>query len=447
MKTLVIGAGEVGMNLARTLVADGQDVSIVERSGRRVRETGPEIDALVLEGNGASPRVLKQLGVGEFDLVAAVTTVDEVNVISALIAKQAGVETVVARVRDPDYFDGDGSGESDLTGIDFVIDPDRATAENIAQTIDVPGSVSVEYFGERRLALVELILGPDSPLVGRPLYERERPHPAYIVGLQRDDEAFLARPDTVPEAGDHILVSTASDQLREVVADFVGKVEPIRSAILFGGGRIGLPLAQLLEKRNINVTILEKDRERAEEIAGLVRHANVIEDEGISQEIQEEVGVGRTGAFVACAGDDRSNLVAALTAKRMGAGLALATISREEFLPLVDAIRLDGSFSPRLIAAEEILKFVHTTSVKSIRLLRTGFEAMEIEAAPGSEICGMAIGETHGVLSHCRVGAILHDDRVEIPGRGMTIEEGDTLLVLGPHGTLTEIESSFAGKA
>jgi trk system potassium uptake protein TrkA len=446
MKTLVIGAGEVGMNLARTLVADGQDVSIIEKSSRRINEVAAEIDALMIKGNGASPRMLREVDVGAFDLVAAVTTVDEVNVISALISKQAGVETVVARVRDPEYFDEDG-GQTELTGIDFVIDPDRATAESIAQTIEVPGAVSVEYFADGRLALAEVILGADSPLVGQPLSRRARPLPAYIVGIQRQNETILARPDSVPEPGDHILVSTASESLREVVADFVGEVRPIRSAILFGGGRIGLPLAHLLEQRKVNVTVLEKDRERADEIAGELRRSEVIDDEGISQEIQEEVGVSRTGAFVACAGDDRSNLVAALNAKRMGAGLSLATISREEFLPLVDAIGLDGSFSPRLIAAEEILKFVHTTSVKSIRLLRTGFEAMEIEAGPGSEICGMAIGETHGVLSHCRVGAVLHEDRVEIPVRGMEIEEGDTLLVLGPHGTMGEIESSFAGKA
>ena len=447
MKTLVIGAGEVGMNLAKTLVADGQDVSIVESSGRRVKEVGGEIDALVIEGNGASPRMLRQLEVGAFDLVAAVTTVDEVNVIASLIAKRAGVETVVARIRDPEYFEEDGGGKTELTGIDFVIDPDRATAESIAQTIEIPGAVSVEYFAEGRLALAELILDADSPLIGQPLSERARPHPAYIVGIQRASETMLARPESVPEAGDHILVSTAAESLREVVADFIGEVRPIRNAILFGGGRIGLPLAQLLEQRKVNVTILEKNRDRADEIAGELKRSKVIDDEGISQEIQEEVGVSRTGAFVACAGDDRSNLVAALNAKRMGAGLSLATISREEFLPLVDAIGLDGSFSPRLIAAEEILKFVHTTSVRSIRLLRTGFEAMEIEAGPGSEICGMAIGETHGVLSHCRVGAVLHEDRVEIPSRGMVIEEGDTLLVLGPHGTMGEIESSFAGKA
>ncbi|MFM8518989.1 MAG: Trk system potassium transporter TrkA [Solirubrobacterales bacterium] len=445
MKTLVIGAGEVGTNIARTLIADGQEVTVIESDRQRADQARTELDALVVEGNGASPRLLKETGVRGFDLVAAVTTIDEVNVIAALSAKGQGVGAVVARVRDPDFFDQGQASQTGVMGIDFVIDPDRATADDIAETIALPGSVSVEYFSEGRLALVELIVGEDSPLVGRPLSERERPQPAYIVGGSRAGTPFLARPDTVPEVGDHLIVSTARENVREAVAHLVGHVEPIRNVVIFGGGRIGLPLARALEERNVAVTVLERDAERSTELATALGHALVINDEGISREAQEDANVGTAGAFVACAGDDRANLVAALNAKRVGAGLCFATISREEFAPLVDALGLDASFSPRLITAEAILRFVHTKSVKEIHLFRTGFEAMEMEVEPGAEIIGMAVGETHGILKHCRVGALLHDDTIEIPKRGTEIAEGDRLLVLGEQGTLRGIETSFGG--
>ena len=445
MKTLVIGAGEVGMNIARTLVTDGQEVTVIERDPARAEQARAELDALVVEGNGASPRLLKETGVASFDLLAAVTTIDEVNVIAALSAKSQGVGTVVARVRDPDFFEPGQASQTGVMGIDFVIDPDRATAEDIAETIALPGSVSVEYFSEGRLALVELIVGEDSPLIGRPLSERERPQPAYIVAGSRAGLPFLARPDTVPEVGDHLILSTARENVREAVAHLVGHVEPIRNVVIFGGGRIGLPLARALEEKNVAVTVLERDAKRSTELAAALGRALVINDEGISRESQEDANVGTTGAFIACAGDDRANLVAALNAKRIGAGLCLATISREEFSPLVDALGLDASFSPRLITAEAILRFVHTKSVKALHFFRTGFEAMEMEVEPGAEIIGMAVGETHGILSHCRVGALLHDDTVEIPKRGTEINEGDRLLVLGEQGTLRGIESAFGG--
>lgn len=433
------------MNIARTLVADGQEVTVIERDPDRAEQARAELDALVVEGNGASPRLLKETGVAGFDLLAAVTTIDEVNVIAALSAKSQGVGTVVARVRDPDFFEPGQASQTGVMGIDFVIDPDRATAEDIAETIALPGSVSVEYFSEGRLALVELIVGEDSPLIGRPLSERERPQPAYIVAGSRAGVPFLARPDTVPEVGDHLILSTARENVREAVAYLVGHVEPIRNVVIFGGGRIGLPLARALEEKNVAVTVLERDAKRSTELAAVLGRALVINDEGISRESQEDANVGTAGAFIACAGDDRANLVAALNAKRIGAGLCLATISREEFSPLVDALGLDASFSPRLITAEAILRFVHTKSVKALHFFRTGFEAMEMEVEPGAEIIGMAIGETHGILSHCRVGALLHDDTVEIPKRGTEISEGDRLLVLGEQGTLREIESAFGG--
>jgi|688.fasta_scaffold15231_12 trk system potassium uptake protein TrkA len=445
MKTLVVGAGEVGVNIARTLILDGHDVTIIEKDPERVTQTSSDLDALVIEGNGASPRMLKEIGVRDFDLVAAVTTIDEVNIIAALAAKGEGVRTAVARVRDPEFFEKGQASQTGVMGIDFVIDPDRATAEDIAETIALPGAVSVEYFSDGRLALVEMIIGEKSPLVGTPLCDRERPYPAYIAAGSRAGEPFLARPDTVPEVGDHLIVSTAREQVEQVVAHLVGHVEPIRDVVIFGGGRIGLPLARALEEKRVSVTVLERDRGRSKDLAEMLGHALVLNDEGISRESQESANVGTAGAFIACAGDDRANLVAALNAKRVGAGLSFATISREEFSPLVDALGLDAAFSPRLITAEAILRFVHTTNVKSIHLFRTGFEAMEIEAGAGAGIVGMAIGETHGVLHHCRVGAVLHDHEVVIPHRGMKIEDGDRLLVLGQQGTLKEIEPSFAG--
>ena len=447
MKALIIGAGEVGNNVARTLVADGHEVTVIEKDPATASRAAGELDALVHEGNGASPRMLEEVRAADFDLLAAVTTIDEVNVIAALAAKQDGVKTTVARVRDPDFFSrGEASGE-DVMGIDFVIDPDRVAAQDIAQTIELPGAVSIEYFADGALALAELVVNEDSPIAGIPLSQRERPHPAFIVGIFRDGEASLTRPDVVPEPGDHILVSSPTEYVRSAVAYLAGHVEEIRKCVIFGGGKIGLHLARQLEGSKIRATILEQDEKRARYLAEVLPKATVLHDPGITSEALLSAGVGEDSAFVACAGDDRANLVAALYAKRLGAGLCLVTISKEEYTPLIDALGIDAAFSPRLIAAEEILRFVHTKNVKSIHLLRTGFEAMEMEVSPDAPLVGMAIGETHGMLKHCRVGAVLHEGECSIPQRGTTISAGDRLLMLGPLGSVTEVEPSFAGES
>ena len=143
MKAMVIGAGEVGMNVAKTLSADGQEVTLVEKDAARCEQVGTELDAFVIEGNGASPILLRELKASEFSLVAAVTAVDEVNIIAALAAHQLGAGTTIARVRDPDLLGRDEAFARSILGIDFVIDPDRAAANDIAAALKLPGAVSV----------------------------------------------------------------------------------------------------------------------------------------------------------------------------------------------------------------------------------------------------------------------------------------------------------------
>ena len=445
MKALVIGAGEVGTNVARTLSADGHEVTVIETDPVRCEQARDELDALGVEGNGASPRVLREQNCQSVDLLAAVTAIDEVNIAAAAAAHQLMVKTTVARVRDPDFFGRDGAFAKQLLGIDFVIDPDRAAAADIAAAVKLPGAVSVEYFGEGSLALAEVIVTDSSPLAGIPLSERDRPHPAFIVGIAHAGEATLTRPEMVPQPGDHLLVTCPSEYVRSTVAHLAGHVEEVRRCVIFGGGKIGLQLARHLGEAKIDTTVLERDENRARVLAERLPGITVLHDEGVSQEAQSSAGVDEADAFVACAGDDRANLLAAINGKRLGARMCLATVSREEFTPLVDALAIDAAFSPRLIAAEAILKFVHTKSVKGIHLHRTGFEAMELEVRPGAPLVGTAIGETHGLLRHCRVGAILSEGEVSIPKRGSQIGVGDRLLMLGPFGTMNEVEQAFAG--
>lgn len=440
----MIGAGQVGVNVTRTLSADGHDVTVIEQDAERAATAQVELDALVVTGNGASPRVLREADVGSANLLAAVTESDEANVIAALVADRLGCATTIARVRDPEFFDEDQSFSRDVLGIDLVIDPDWATAEDVVAAILLPGAVSVEYFGDGRIGLAEVIVADASPLVGVPLADRDRPHPAYIVGTIRNGGASLSTPETVPAVGDRMLVAAPREQIGAAVAHLAGRAQEVRDCVIFGGGRIGRRLAHLLERTPVRVTVLERDASRARFLAERLPRTRVLHDEGVSVEALRSAGVDEAGAFVASVGEDRANLLAALHAKRLGADLCLSVVSREEFLPLADAVAIDAAYSPRLITAEAIVRFVHSRSVRAIHFLRSGFEALELEAEPGSAITGKAVGETHGLLRGCRIGSVMRGGEVLIPRTGMEIRAGDRLLMLGLHGTLAGVERTFS---
>jgi trk system potassium uptake protein TrkA len=440
MKVIVIGLGEVGQNLARTMSAERHDVTIVDQDADRVEAMQGDLDALVVAGNGASPKFLSDLGAGDADLLCAVTRTDEVNVIAALAAHELGAKRTVARVRDDDYFGRDESSSEHVLGIDFVIHPERATADDLAEAIMLPGAVRAEHFTDGRVTVAEVILTDRSPVLGRGLEQRRMVRPHSVVGIIRGGRTIMALPGHRPKRGDHLIIAAARDDIGPVVGYIAGRTSEVRDVVIFGAGRIGLPLTRRLEAADrFRITVMEADAERARYVAERVRGATVLHEEGLGKDALLTHGVDRADAFVACAGDDRSNLLAALNAKEVGADLNLAVLSREEFVPLVDALGIDAGFSPRLVTAEAILRSVRGEHVRAMHLLLGGAEVLEVQAEPGCRAAGRTVEQTD--LMH--IAAIVRDGRVVIPDARSQIEAGDRVLVFSPRQGLADVRRSF----
>lgn len=444
MQAIVIGSGEVGQHIARTLSAERHDVTLVDRDPARVEALRSELDVLVLEGNGASPKFLSEAGAARADLLCAVTQSDEANVIAALAGRQLGAARTVARVRDPDYFGEDQSFARDTLGIDFVINPERATADDLAEAILLPGAVHVEHFADGRVSVVETILTQRSPLIGRSIGERPVHWPHFIFGMIRDGRAMAAEPGQRPKIGDHLLVTAAREHISKVAGYLAGQAAEVGDVLVFGGGRVGLPLARRLEiTGDIQVTLMERDAERARYVAERLTRTTVLHEEGVGKDALLAHGADRAGAFVACAGDDRANLLAALHAKQIGAELCLAVVSREEYTPLVDALGIDAAFSPRLVTAEAILRSLRGANVHAMHLLIGGAEVVELEADPGCAAQGRTV-EAAGSMARTHVAAIVRDGRVIIPHGGETVEGGDRVVVFNVRRGVADMRRAFS---
>jgi trk system potassium uptake protein TrkA len=443
MLVIVIGAGDVGRHIATTLSAERHDVTIVDQDAERVEALRNELDALVVAGNGASPKVLADLGAADADLVCGVTQSDEANIIAALAGHQIGAKQTVARVRDADYFGSDESFSHHVLGIDFVVHPERATADDLAEAILLPGAVHVEHFADGRVSIAETILTSRSPLVGQQLGTRRMVRPNFIFGLIRDGKAVAAEPFHLPKRGDHVLVAAAREHIAEVVGHIAGRTPTARDVIVFGAGRIGLPLGRRLEgKDGVRVTLMERDPERARYAAERMARNSVVIEEGVDKDVLLAHGVDRARAFVACAGDDRANLLAAMHAKQLGADLCLAVVSREEFTPLVDALGIDAAFSPRLVTAEAILRSVRGGNVHGMYLLLGGAEVLEVQAEAGCRAEGRSVGEA-GKYAHTRIAALARDGQVIIPRGKERVEPGDRLVLFNAIRGVADVASTF----
>ena len=443
MRVVIVGAGEVGFHTARMLSYEGHRVVVIEQDEALVEQAGQRLDALVIHGNGASPKVLGEAGVEKSDLLVAVTNTDEVNLVACLAAKAQGVPRTVARIHNADYHDPREPFARDRLGIDFVILTERMAAAEIRESLLVPGAVNVETFAEQRIEVAEVVLEEGSPALGRAVRDVELPDRSLIIGVVRGGEAIVPKGDTVLRTRDHVFVICERRDITEVVRAVAADPEPVSDVMILGGGRIGLLLARSLEEVGIEVKIIEKDEARARYVASQLKKTLVLHDEGISREFLLQEGVDRADAFVAVTADDRTNLLAAMNARQLGAGLIVAGISQAEFAPLSDALGVDIAISPRLLAAGAVLRFVRRGEVVAVTLLESGAQMIELRVPPGCRAANRPLANVdfpEGAI----VGATSRNGEVMIPTGRDVLKPGDKAVVFSVDTAVDKVEKLFA---
>ena len=443
MRVVIVGAGEVGFNTALMLSREEHDVVLIEQNEALVERAVEQLDVLTIQGNGASPKLLAEARVKSSDLLIATTNSDEVNIIACLAARAQRVPRTVARLHNPDYYDPREPLARDMFKIDFVIHTEQMAAEEIRESLLVPGAINVETFAENRIEVAEVILDTDSPAVGLPVQDINLPEQSLIVGIVRRGEALVPRGGTVLEARDHVFLVGERRHVGRVVGAVTTDTAPVQQVMIFGGGRIGLTLALALEQVGISVKVIERDEARARYVASQLRKGLVLHEDGTSQDLLLQEGIDRMDAFVATTADDRANLLAAMYARRLGARQTIAGISGAEFAPLADALGVDITVSPRLLAIGAILRFVRRGDVVAVTLLESGAEMMEFRVPRGCRIAGRPLSEV-GFPKGALVGAILRDDKVIIPSGSEAMKPGDDAVVFTLQEDVSKVGRLFA---
>jgi trk system potassium uptake protein TrkA len=443
VRTVIIGAGEVGLNTARLLSHEGHSVVLVEKDERLVEKATEELDALVIAGNGANPKLLREAGIDRTDLLIAASSSDEVNIIACLTAKAQGVSRTVARIHNPDYYEAGDPFAEEMLGIDYIIHTEQMAAHEIKEALLVPGAINIDSFAGDAIEVAEVILAKGSAAVGRALKEVRLPENSLIVGVVRGEEALVPRGDTMLRERDHVLLISGRRQVSSAVGVLAADTAPVREVTIYGGGRIGLRLALAVEKAGMLVRVIERDEGRARFVASQLRRGFVLHDEGISRDFLLQEGVDRTDAFVAVTGDDRANLLAAMYARQLGARMTIAGISRGEFAPLADALGVDVTISPRTLAAEAILRFVRKGEVIDVALLASGAEMIELRVPEHCRVAGRPLSEV-GFPEGAIVGALLRDGDVVIPTGTDILRAGDDAVVFTVEDAVEDVENLFA---
>jgi len=443
VKAIIIGAGKVGYNIAQMLSYEGHDVIVIDIDQTRLSTVEEHLDVQTIRGNGASAEVLKEAGVRNAGLLAAVTERDELNMVSCYVAKSFGAVRTIARVRNPEYMNLNHLTGKETMGIDLIINPEKVTANEIAKLIDNAEAHNVEYYADGKVQLLELKVPENAPCAGKELQELDFSHPFLIVAILREGRMIIPRGKNRILASDIIFVLAQTKEMVEVEKFLGQRRTKVENVVILGGGRIGYYLAQQLEKKRIGVKIIEKELEQCRNIAQHLNNCLVINGDGTDLQLLEDENVGATDLFVALTGDDKLNLLVSLLAKHLGAKKTIAQIRRSDYTPLVEKVGIDRAISPRLLTAGAVLRFVRKGQIVSITLISDAraqiTELIVPQQYKHAGVCLKDIKFPPGAI----IGAVAREEKVIVPSGRDTLLPGDRVIVFALPNAIQKVEQFF----
>ncbi len=450
MKILIVGSGQVGYFLCDRLSREGHEVTLVDQDEAVVERAQDRLNVLGVVGNGASAETLEQAGIDEVDIFIAVTNMDEVNILACLLAREYHVDILIARTKNIEYTSQKAILSKEKLGIDLLINPEDAVAEELTKLSCNSKAFDVAEFADGQILFQGYRIDKESPLCDLTLSELGELRGMYqfvVVAIHRGNTTIIPRGDNTIQAGDRIYIFAPQQELPAI--DYLLQSEQIKKKpnhriFILGGSRIGLHVAQNLEELNFQIKLIEKDEDRCYKLAEHLSKTVVINAEGLDVQTLVDEGLTDVDVFIAVTDNDQTNILTCLLARQHKARRTLALVSQPELIGLASELGIDACISPRLAAAAAILKFVRRGDVISLTAVEgSNSEVLEIEIGEDSGLLATPLKALHfprGAI----IGAIVRGSQYEIPTGESMLEAGDRVVVFTLPEALQKVERFFS---
>jgi len=443
MNILICGAGEIGSHTAEELATRGHHITVIDKDPARLREI-EERDVATLLGNCAQFDVLAEAGCERTDLLLATTDSDEVNLLSASIAKGLGAAKSIARVHEAAFFEQKNYSYQKHLGVDQLICPEYSTALEIARTLRNPGALAIENFARGAIEMQEFAVTPRAPAIGKALIELGLPEGSRLAAITRKGGSFIPDAATEIHEDDTVVLVGNENVFQEARRLFHDEKAGRRSVAIMGGPTMAAWLARSLEDRDFSLRIFETNRKRAEAIAEQLDWVTVIHADPTDPSVFEDENLEQVDAFVALLDDDEHNILGCAWAKSRGVRFAAAVVQRSSYMHLLHSVGIDRPFSPRQVAVKEIEAVVDESPLRLISSVAEGIiDVYRVRVGDSSDVIGKSLREIN-LTPNWIIAAIQHDDTVRVPRAADTIAAGDTIVVIGRRGREGTLRKIFA---
>jgi len=442
---VIIGAGEVGFNLAKSLSKEEHDITVIDIDPQKCQKVTNNIDARVIEGNGCSQRIIQEIEMNNVDYLIALTRIDEINLVASKMGKERGAKKVICRLRNTEY------GKKTIIdpaqfGIDHIVFPEKAARDEIKKIITQPSSFDIETFKNDEITLIGIVLDASSPLIGRTMenVKISNPYiPHKLTIICRGDSTFIAHRKTKYAIND-IAYFTVPSSYVEQVQLMAGKSSfKVKNIMIMGGGKVGRLVAASLQD-DYNVKLLEKDAEKAELISDKLENTLVLTDDGLDIDFLESENISSLDCFIAVAENEQINIMSSLLMKHYGVKQVIVHINSTSFFKVVRRIGIDAVISKNTSAVNKVLKIIRTDEDKlSIsRFDEIDIESVEITVKESSDFLIKQLSIKDLPDEIC-LAAIVRKNKIIIPIRNTELKINDELLFFTKSEDIYKAEELF----
>ncbi len=439
MHVIVVGAGNVGFTIAKML-SKQHSVLVIEDDIKRYDYVVNHLNVGALNGNGASPRILKSVINEETNLILAVTERDETNIFTCMMAKQINPKVItVARARNPDYIDDPLVAKS--LNVDHIISPEYLTAvklHRIALLENAIGCESIPSLGVE-LAMFKVV-GKNERVIMVPFRELLIPPECKILIIHRGKQVIVPSENDVLMKGDEVTVVGKENSIDEFNR-MLGILREPRDVIIIGGGVVGEHLAAMLEKR-LSVKLIENDEDRCRILAKKLNHTVIINDNGSDPSVLRNENVSMADVLVCATENEEENLLASLIGKHLGVSKVISRYSKREYEEIFSMTGIDAAVGYYHVVANEIIKeTVHNYEVMLL-LEKFSEEFFDLKVLPGCRIINKRISEID-MPKMSSIALVVKDKKAIIPTPDTVVEEGDKVFIYAMQSAIAKLEWMF----
>ncbi len=446
MKIVIAGAGDVGFHLAELLSTQEQNITLIDLDEEVLHYASTHLDVLTLYGDASLFSILEQAEIANTDLVLAVTTSEKTNLITAILAKKMGARQTVARVNNPEYL---ASGQKQVfkeMGVDSLISPEKLAAEEIKRLLSQCSFTDVFPFEEGKLMLVGLTLQTTSPIIDKPLAELNRPDGGQMqvrpIAVLRGKETIIPRGDTMLRANDHVYFISRPQYLQKLEAFLGQHHKEVRKVMILGGSDLATTTARLLENL-YDITFVEPDKTRCKKLADSLSNTLIIHGAADNIELLKEEGLEQMDAFIALTPNSETNIVSCLMAKSNEVPKTIAQVENREYIYLSQNIGVDTLINKKLIAANNIFRFVRRGQVEAITGLHgVDAEIIEFVIQRESKLTKHPLREIKFPEGSLIAGIIRQEESI-IPDGNFQLKLNDKVIVMGRPNSIPKLEQMF----